>query len=102
MMAGILDCGPNVIAARTHAIIDNIHAGANFLVAAMFSKRNRRRAAKGTFALRTGVLANALMPERTAATMRRFFFDIYRQLRQIRLSNCENGILRFSLLLLLQ
>lgn len=97
-MAGKLDCGPKMLTARTHAVIDYIHAGTNFLVAAMFWKRNRRRAAKGVFALRTGVLATALMPE----TMRRFFFDVYRQLRQIRLSNCENGILRFSLLLLLQ
>src|ERR1700730_5851801 len=62
-MAGIVTGGPKIISARTHAIIDYVHAAANFAVAAMFWKRNRRRAAKGAFALGAAVLGNALMTE---------------------------------------
>ena len=76
-MAGLVTRGPKIISARTHAVIDYIHAGTNFLVAAMFWKRNRRRAAKGAFALGAGVLANALMTDYPGGVFRLYPFKVH-------------------------
>jgi hypothetical protein len=58
-MAGLRfdDAFPKVISAKTHSIIDYIHAGTNFAVAALFRRRNRR-ASNAAFALGASVLAN--------------------------------------------
>jgi len=42
-MSGLVidDQMPKVISARTHAAIDYVHAGTNFVAAAMFWKRNK-------------------------------------------------------------
>ena len=59
-MAGLTidDAMPRIIDAKTHGIIDYIHAGTNFLAAALF--RKNRRARNAALALGAGVRANAL------------------------------------------
>lgn len=76
-MAGIVTGGPKIISARTHAVIDYIHAAANFAVAAMFWRRNRRRAAKGAFALGAAVLGNALMTDYPGGVFRLYPFKVH-------------------------
>ncbi|HEY4815917.1 MAG TPA: hypothetical protein VIH67_00705 [Candidatus Acidoferrum sp.] len=76
-MAGIVTRGPKIVSARSHAVIDYIHAGTNFFVAAMFWKRHRRRAAKGAFALGAGVLANALMTDYPGGVFRVYPFKVH-------------------------
>jgi hypothetical protein len=76
-MAGIAIRGPRIISARTHAVIDYIHAATNFAVAALFWKRNRHRAAKGAFALGAGVLANALMTDYPGGVFRVYPFKVH-------------------------
>jgi len=76
-MAGIGNGGPKIISARTHAVIDYIHAATNFAVAAIFWKRNRRRAAKGAFALGAAVLANALMTDYPGGVFRLYPFKVH-------------------------
>jgi hypothetical protein len=77
-MAGILmKRGPKVISARTHAVIDYIHSGTNFLVGAILWKRRRRAAAKGAFALGAGVLANALMTDYPLGVFRLYPFKAH-------------------------
>jgi hypothetical protein len=77
-MAGILTKGgPKVIPARTHAVIDYVHAGTNFLMGALFWKRGRRTAAKGAFALGAGVLANALMTDYPLGVFRLYPFKVH-------------------------
>jgi hypothetical protein len=75
-MAGIITGGPKVISARTHAVIDYIHAGTNFVAAAMFWKRNRR-AAVGALALGAGVLGNALMTDYPLGVFRVYSFKVH-------------------------
>ena len=75
-MAGIVKGGPKIISARTHAVIDYVHAGTNFLAAAMFWRRNRR-AAKGALALGAGVLANALMTDYPLGVFRLYSFKVH-------------------------
>jgi hypothetical protein len=77
MMAGIVKGGPKIISARTHAVIDYIHAATNFAVAAIFWKRNRRRAAKGAFALGAAVLGNALMTDYPGGVFRLYPFKVH-------------------------
>lgn len=67
-MAGILNGGlPRLISAKTHAVLDYVHAGSFFLMGRAFSNsRNRRvrnRASKAAYAVGAGVLANALMTD---------------------------------------
>jgi hypothetical protein len=75
-MAGIVNGGPKIISARTHAVIDYIHAATNFAVAAMFWKRNRR-AAVGALALGGSVLANALMTDYPLGVFRLYSFKVH-------------------------
>ena len=51
---------PGVISSKTHAIIDYIHAGTNFVAAALFYKRGNSRAGHAAAALGGSVLLNAL------------------------------------------
>src|SRR5206468_10600939 len=57
------DFAPKVISSKTHSIIDYIHAGANFVAAALFYKRGNSRAGHAAAALGAGVLMNALMTD---------------------------------------
>jgi hypothetical protein len=77
IMAGITKVAPKIISARTHAVIDYIHAATNFAVAAIFWKRNRRRAAKGAFALGAAVLGNALMTDYPGGVFRLYPFKVH-------------------------
>jgi hypothetical protein len=77
-MSGIMmRRGPKLISARTHAVIDYIHAGTNFLVGALLWKRRRRAAATGAFALGAGVLANALMTDYPLGVFRLYPFKVH-------------------------
>jgi len=59
-VAGLIsDALPKVIDARTHSIIDYIHAATNFVAGAMFRKSNPR-ASNAAYALGAAVLVNAL------------------------------------------
>jgi hypothetical protein len=77
MMAGTAKGAPKIISARTHAVIDYVHAATNFAVAAIFWKRNRRRAAKGAFALGAAVLGNALMTDYPGGVFRLYPFKVH-------------------------
>jgi len=57
------DSLPGVISSRTHSIIDYIHAGTNFIAAALFYKRGNARAGHAAAALGGSVLMNALMTD---------------------------------------
>src|SRR5690348_9087293 len=77
IMARLLNGGPKIISARTHAVIDYIHAATNFAVAGIFWKRNRRKAAKGAFALGAAVLGNALMTDYPGGVFRLYPFEVH-------------------------
>ena len=57
------DFFPPVISSKTHSIIDYIHAGTNFVTAALFYRRGNSRAGHAAVALGAGVLFNALMTD---------------------------------------
>jgi hypothetical protein len=57
------DFVPGVISQKTHSIIDYIHAGTNFVAAAIFYKRGNSRAGHAAAALGASVLMNALMTD---------------------------------------
>jgi hypothetical protein len=73
---GIDDAFPKVISSKTHAIIDYIHAGTNFLAGALFRKSNTR-ASNAAFALGAGVLANALMTDYQLGVFRVYSFKVH-------------------------
>jgi len=77
-MAGLVvdNALPRVISARTHSVIDYIHAGTNFVAAAIFRKRNIR-ASNAAFALGAGVLANALMTDYELGVFRLYSFRVH-------------------------
>jgi hypothetical protein len=77
-MSGLLidDAFPGVISARTHGIIDYIHAGTNFLAAALF-RRTNRRASAAALALGLNVLANALMTDYPLGVFRVYSFKVH-------------------------
>ena len=77
-MSGLLidDSFPGVISAKTHGIIDYIHAGTNFAVAALF-RRTNKRASGAAFALGVGVLANALMTDYPLGVFRVYSFKVH-------------------------
>jgi hypothetical protein len=60
---GFDDFFPGVISSRTHSIIDYIHAGTNFVTAALFYRRGDSRAGHAAVALGASVLFNALMTD---------------------------------------
>jgi hypothetical protein len=73
---GIDNALPRVIPSRTHAVIDYIHAGTNFVVAALFRKSNPR-ASNAALALGVGVLANALMTDYELGVFRLYSFKVH-------------------------
>jgi hypothetical protein len=77
-MSGLLidDAFPGVISAKTHGIIDYIHAGTNFLAAAVF-RRTNKRASAAAFALGLDVLANALMTDYPLGVFRVYSFKMH-------------------------
>lgn len=72
-MALIERIAPKVISAKTHGIIDYVHAGANFLAGALLWGRDRR-ASTGAFVLGASVLANALMTDYPLGVFRLYSF----------------------------
>jgi hypothetical protein len=73
---GIDNALPKLIPAKTHAIIDYIHAGANFAAAALFRNRDRR-ASYAAFGLGASVLANALMTDYPLGAFRLYSFKVH-------------------------
>jgi hypothetical protein len=57
------DFFPPIISSKTHSIIDYIHAGTNFAVAALFYKRGNSRAGHAAMTLGASVLFNTLMTD---------------------------------------
>jgi hypothetical protein len=70
------DAVPGVINARTHGIIDYIHAGTNLLFGALFLRSNKR-AAFAAFALGGNVLFNALMTDYPLGVFRVWSFKTH-------------------------
>jgi hypothetical protein len=77
-MSGLLidDSFPGVLSATTHGIIDYIHAGTNFLAAALFRRTNKRVSA-AAFALGLDVLVNALMTDYPLGVFRVYSFKVH-------------------------
>jgi hypothetical protein len=77
-MSGLkIDDGfPKIIPSRVHAAIDYIHAGTNFLAAALFRRRNPP-AARAAVALGASVLANALMTDYELGVFRVYSFKVH-------------------------
>ncbi len=77
-MAGlVIDEGmPRIIDAKTHGIIDYIHAATNFVVGALFWKRNKR-AAICAMGLGADVLFNALMTDYPLGVFRVYSFKTH-------------------------
>ncbi len=77
-MAGLKfdDMAPRVISAKTHSIIDYVHAATNFAAAAMFRRRDRR-ASWAAFALGASVLGNALMTDYELGVFRLYSFKVH-------------------------
>jgi hypothetical protein len=71
------DFAPKVISSKTHSIIDYIHAGANFVAAALFYKRGNSRAGHAAAALGAGVLMNALMTDYEYGVFRAWSFKTH-------------------------
>lgn len=67
---------PKVISARTHGVIDYVHAGTNLLAGALLLRRDRR-AATGALLLGAGVLANALMTDYPLGVFRVYGFETH-------------------------
>src|SRR3954470_5422983 len=77
-MAGLTfdDKMPRVIDAKTHAVIDYIHAATN--IAAGFAMRKRsRKASNAAFMLGASVLANALMTDYPLGVFRLYSFKVH-------------------------
>src|SRR6059058_3778949 len=77
-MAGLIidDRMPRVISAKTHGVIDYIHAATNFLAGFAFRKRSRK-ASVAAFALGANVLANALMTDYPLGVFRLYSFKVH-------------------------
>jgi len=73
---GFDDFFPKVVDAKTHGIIDYIHAGVNFAAGAMLMKRSKG-AAIGAFALGGSVLLNALMTDYEYGVFRKWDFKVH-------------------------
>jgi hypothetical protein len=71
------DFVPGVISQKTHSIIDYIHAGTNFMSAAIFYKRGNSRAGNAAAALGAGVLMNALMTDYEYGVFRKWSFKTH-------------------------
>lgn len=75
-MPDIIKRKPKIINARTHAIIDYIHAGTN-LAAGVILRNKNRRASNAAFALGAGILANALMTDYPLGVFRLYSFKTH-------------------------
>src|SRR5215467_1681324 len=76
-MAGLINrLMPKVVSARTHGVIDYVHAGLNFAAAALLRNTNRR-ASKAAFAIGAGVLANALLTDYPLGLFRVYSFRFH-------------------------
>jgi hypothetical protein len=71
------DFVPGVISQKTHSIIDYIHAGTNFVAAAIFYKRGNSRAGHAATALGASVLMNALMTDYEYGVFRTWSFKTH-------------------------
>jgi hypothetical protein len=74
---GFDDALPRVIDAKTHAIIDYIHAGTNFLAGVLFRRNGNTRASNAAFALAASVLFNALMTDYPLGVFRVYSFKVH-------------------------
>jgi len=74
---GIDNALPKVISSKTHAFIDYVHAGTNFIAGAIFRKNGRVRASNAAFALGASVLANALMTDYELGAFRLYSFKVH-------------------------
>lgn len=68
---------PAVISSKAHAIIDYIHVGTNFAVAALCYKRGNSRAGHAAMALGGSVFVNALMTDYEYGVFRRWSFKTH-------------------------
>ncbi len=77
-MAGLTfdDKMPRVIDAKTHGIIDYIHATTNIVAGFMLRKRSRK-ASNAAFMLGGSVLANALMTDYPLGVFRLYSFKVH-------------------------
>jgi len=76
-VAGLIsDALPKVIDAKTHSIIDYIHAGTNFVAGALFRKNNPR-ASNAAYALGAAVLVNALCTDYQLGVLRLWSFRVH-------------------------
>jgi len=77
-MAGLIidDRMPRVISAKTHGVIDYIHAATNIIAGFAFRKRNKK-ASNAAFALGASVLANALMTDYPLGVFRLYSFKVH-------------------------
>jgi len=67
---------PKVISPKTHAVIDYIHAGTNFVAGALLRRRSPH-ASNAAFALGAGILVNALMTDYPLGVFRRYNFLVH-------------------------
>ena len=67
---------PKVISPKTHAVIDYVHAGTNFVAGALLRRRSPR-ASNAAFALGAGILLNALMTDYPLGVFRRYSFRVH-------------------------
>ena len=70
---------PKVISPKTHAVIDYIHAGTNFVAGALLRRRSPH-ASNAAFALGAGILVNALMTDYPLGVFRRYSFRVHEAL----------------------
>jgi hypothetical protein len=68
---------PAVISAKTHSIIDYIHAGTSIVAGILFQRRGNDRAAYAAYALGAAVLGNALMTDYDLGVFRLYNFKVH-------------------------
>ncbi len=73
---GFDDVFPKIISARTHSMIDYLHAATNFAAGAMFRKSNGKASA-AAYALGASVLLNALMTDYEYGVFRVWDFRVH-------------------------
>lgn len=78
-MAGLAfdDRMPRLISAKPHSVIDYIHAGTNFVAAALFRRNGNSRASYAALALGCSVLGNALMTDYPLGVFRLYSFKVH-------------------------
>lgn len=78
-MSGLLfdDEMPAVISAKTHSVIDYVHAGTNLAAAAVFRRNGNVRASNAALVLGLSVLANALLTDYPLGVFRLYSFKVH-------------------------